>query len=96
MTSENRHHGFARASAPKVTVTPECDHRLRVEELRSHESVANAVDRVLEVWSNVGLATMMAEIRGTESTEIVRLLDELAAAGVRAKNALLETSGLVG
>jgi hypothetical protein len=50
--------------------------------------VANSVDHVLEIWSNVGLATLMAEIRGARDEEIVAILEDLAAAGTEAAIAL--------
>jgi hypothetical protein len=88
MKSERHYRRTIQPGAFDVTTEGD-EEELRSQDLLSHRAVANAVDRVLDVWSNVGLATMMAEIRGAGVTEIVQILDELAAAGTRATNALL-------
>ena len=92
MKPERHHRRTLQRSDFDATAVDEYEDEVRSEDLLNHRAVANAVDRVLDVWSNVGLATLMAEIRGAGVTEIVGILDELAEAGTRATNALLATA----
>jgi hypothetical protein len=53
-------------------------------------AVSDTVDRVLQTWSKVGLATLMAEVRSVPAEKIIEVLEALEAAGGKALRDLLE------
>ena len=56
-------------------------HRVDAGELRSVQAVTDALERVRRVCSEVGLATLLAEVREVPTEEVCAALNSLAVVG---------------